>query len=121
MYDRLLTLSLVVVGLGGIYLCLRGMIAAVALGARGMAFVWRLACSRRVCPDCRRLGERCPWCCDSARLAAVGALAFVLPVVAWPMMLWSPVEFSARSKWATALWSAVWLAAGSVLLTRAAI
>src|SRR5687767_12464526 len=64
MFDRLLMISLLVVGLGLIYLCGRATATVVLLSTRGAVLLWRLARCRRVCPDCRRLGERCPWCTD---------------------------------------------------------
>jgi hypothetical protein len=112
MFDRLLMISLLVVGLGLIYLCARAALTFVLLSARGAALLWRLARSRRVCPDCRRLGERCPWCGDDLRRVGVGALAMVMPLPAWLMMLRSPIEFPAQAKWAAGLWSAIWLGVG---------
>jgi hypothetical protein len=116
MYDRLLAISLVVVGLGSFYLCLRGMFSALLASARGTAVVWRLVCSRKVCPDCRRLGERCPWCCDDTYRLTIGALAVAVPVVALPLMLRSWIEFSPQAKWTAGVWAVVWLAAGYTLL-----
>jgi hypothetical protein len=112
MFDRLLMISLAVVALGLVYLCARAALTGLLLGARGSARLWWLARSRHVCPDCRRLGERCPWCGDDLRRLGVGALAMVLPLPAWLMMLRSPIEFPAQAKWAAALWSAVWLGVG---------
>lgn len=109
MFDRLLAISLGLVALGVLYACLRAALMATILGARGTALVWRVARSRRVCPDCRRLGERCPWCRDDAHRAAVGALALVLPVLAWPLMLRSHLEFSPRAKWVVGLWAVTWV------------
>jgi hypothetical protein len=116
MYDRLLAISLVVVGLGGLYVGLRATFTAVLASARGTALVWRLMRSRELCPDCRRLGERCPWCCDDTYRITVGALAVALPVVALPLMLRSWIEFSPQAKWIAGAWAAVWLAAGLTLL-----
>jgi hypothetical protein len=121
MYERLLTLSRAAVGLGLVYCCLRTTAAVLLFGARGAATLWRLARCRQRCPDCRRLGERCPWCDDDARRALVGALVVLLPVAAWPLMLRSPVEFDPRTKWAAGLWAAVWLALGSALLSRGGV
>jgi hypothetical protein len=112
MFDGLLTISLAAVALGTIYLCVRTALVAAVFSVRGTATVWRLACCRRVCPDCRRLGERCPWCGDDLRRLGVSALAMFLPVPAWLMMLCGPIEFTSRAKWAAGLWSAVWLGIG---------
>lgn len=111
-YDRLLTISLGVVVLGCLYLCCRAAVTAMLLSARGTALVWRLARCRHVCPDCRRLGERCPWCEDDLRRVVVSTLAVVLPLPAWVMMLRSPVEFPSGAKWAAGLWSVLWLGIG---------
>ena len=116
MYDHLLAISLVVVGLGAVYGGLRATALTLLAGARGTALVWRLMRSRQLCPDCRRLGERCPWCCDDTYRITVGALAVALPVVALPLMLRSWIEFSPQAKWTAGVWTAVWLAAGFTLL-----
>jgi hypothetical protein len=121
MFDRVLTLSLAAVAIGLLYLGIRGTVAALLFGVRGTALLWRLSRCRRCCPDCRRLGERCPWCDDDARRAMVGALLLVLPVVAWALMLKSPVEFSPRAKWVAGVWAAVWIAVGSRLLQAGVI
>jgi hypothetical protein len=112
MFDRLLMVSLLVVGLGLIYMGARAALTLILLGTRGAVLLWRLTRSRRVCPDCRRLGERCPWCADDLHRLGVGALAMILPLPAWLMMLRSPIEFPPPAKWAAGLWSVVWLGVG---------
>ena len=107
MFDRLLAISLGVVALGVLVVCLRFAYTAAILGARGTALV---RC-RQVCPDCRRLGERCPWCGDDAHRAVVTMLAILLPVAGWPLMLRSPLEFPPGAKWAAGLWAAAWVLA----------
>jgi hypothetical protein len=116
MFERLLTISLGVVGLGMLYLCLRAVFTVTRFGIRGTALVWRLVRCRRICPDCRRLGERCPWCCDDVQRALVGAMAFLVPVVAWPMMFRSHVEFTPQAKWLTGVWATTWCVAALVTL-----
>src|SRR5690349_4700627 len=109
MFERLLAISLGVVGLGVLYGCLRLAVTATVLGVRSTALVWRLARCRQLCPDCRRLGERCPWCGDDRYRVVATTLAVLLPVAGWPMMLRGPVEFPAGAKWAAGLWAAVWV------------
>src|SRR4051812_20311014 len=115
MFDRLLAVSLGVVALGVLYACLRAALTATFLGARGTVHVWRLVRCRQVCPDCRRLGERCPWCCDDLHRVVVTGLALVLPVAGWALMLRGPVEFTPVMKWGAGLWATAWVL---VLLVR---
>jgi hypothetical protein len=116
MFERLLMISLIVVGLGVLYLGLRAVFTVTLFTIRGTALVWRLVRCRHICPDCRRLGERCPWCCDDFQRALVSAMAFFVPVVAWPLMLRSHVEFTAQTKWLTGLWATTWSLAAFVTL-----
>jgi hypothetical protein len=105
MFERLLLFGLVSVAMGA---CVAGA-AATWYAARGTARFWRWVHAGRQCPGCQRLGRRCPWCEEELWRGAIILLAIVLPELAWPIMEWGTMPFTAAARRNAAAWTAIHL------------
>ena len=111
MFERLLLFGLVSVAMGvGV-----GSVVLAWQAARGTAHLVQVLRPSRACLGCQQLGRRCPWCAEELHRRVVTALALFLPAIAWPIMVWSSVEFAPRVRLVTAVWALLHV---SVVLSR---